>query len=96
MKRLRAALAIYQPIEPNRHIWRERLKAGDTEPIVQLAKKYADDAFRLLALYVLTTRVATHRAVSELGLDANKLWYAMKQLRQELRCLYARRVLART
>lgn len=93
---LREVLASYQPIEPNRHIWKERLKAGDTEPVQQLAEKYAEDEFSLLALYVLTTRVAGHIIVKELGVDESKLWYAMKQLREELRCLYARRELGRT
>ena len=36
-----------------------------------------------------------YKIVKELGVDESKLWYAMKQLREELRCLYARRELGR-
>jgi hypothetical protein len=95
LQRLREVFALYKPFEPNLNAWRECLKAGDTEPVLMLAERYADDAFKLLALYTLTTRVARDTVVRELGVDDSKLWYAMKRLRQELRCLYARRDLGR-
>jgi hypothetical protein len=89
---LQEALGEYKPIEPNRNAWRACLKAGDTQPVVELACKYADRPDRLLALYALTTRVARQTIVDELGANDSALWYAMKRLRQELRCSYARRV----
>jgi hypothetical protein len=95
LERLRQAFALYKPIEPNKNAWREQLKAGDVEPVKQLAEKYADDAFKLLALYALTTQASREKIVSELGIDDSKLWYAVKQLRQEIRHLYARRELGR-
>lgn len=95
LERLQEALAAYKPIEPNCNIWKEQLKAGDTAPVVALAQKYANDSHTLLALYVLTTSVGLHTVVSELGANESALWYAMKKLRQELRCMYARRVLGR-
>lgn len=96
LQRLREVFALYKPIEPNKNAWREQLKAGDTKPVEQLAEKYADDEFKLLALYALTTRASRETIVKELGGDDSKLWYAVKQLRQELRHMYARRILGRT
>jgi hypothetical protein len=92
LKRLQEVFASYKPIEPDKNAWRDCLKTGETEPIQILAEKYADDPFKLLALYTLTTRVARDTIVGELGVDDSKLWYAMKLLRQELRRMYARRV----
>lgn len=93
LERLREAFASYRPREPHCHLWREQLKAGDTKPVIQLAEKYAAEPDKLLALYVLTTQVALQTVVKELGVDESALWYAMKKLRQELRFLYARRLL---
>jgi hypothetical protein len=92
LQQLQAVLKEYRPLEPDRNDWQNQLKNGETQPVVILAKKYADDSFKLLALYLLTTRVARDTAVRELGIDESKIWYAMKQLRQELRCLYASRI----
>ena len=93
--RLRETLANYQPLEPDRHSWRRQIKAGDLEPVVQLAIKYANDAQKLLALYALTTQVGLQTIVKELGANESALWYAMKGLRKELRVMYARSALGR-
>lgn len=92
LKKLQEELQAYRPIEPNRDDWKEQIKAGKLEPVITLAKKYEDDTLKLLALYCLTTSVARTTLVKELGMDDSKLWYAMKQLRQQLRCLYASRL----
>lgn len=92
LARLREELGEYEPFEPNRGAWKDRLKAGDSRPVVELAHKYADRPDRLLALYTLTTRVARQTIVEELGVNDSALWYAMKRVRQELRWRYARRV----
>ena len=92
LQRLREVFALYKPIEPNRNAWREALKAGNTGPIIELANRYEDDPDKLLALYVLTTSVGRETVVKECGVDDSKLWYAVKQLRKELRHLYACRV----
>ena len=92
LHRLQETLQLYQPLTPNRHAWREQIKQGNTQPVQALAIKYADDPFKLLSLYVLTTRVARDTIVRELGVNDSKLWYATKQLRHELRCMYASRL----
>lgn len=90
--RLKEAFAAYKPLEPNMNAWRDELKAGKTEPVRQLAGRYENEPNKLIALYVLTTRVARETMVKECGVDDNQLWYATKQVRQELRRLYARRM----
>lgn len=92
LARLQEELGNYKPIEPTKNDWRESLKAGNTEPVVELSYKYTDQPDRLLALYALTTGVARQTIVDELGANDSGLWYAMKQVRQELRCMYARRM----
>lgn len=92
LARLKEELGNYQPVEPNRDDWKQCLNEGNTQPVVELAHKYADQPDRLLALYVLTTRVSRQAVVEELGVNDSALWYATKQLRQELRWSYARRL----
>lgn len=92
LARLQEELGNYKPIEPNKNAWKEQLKAGNTDPVVDLSYKYADQPDRLLALYALTTRVARQTIVDELGVNDSALWHAMNQIRQELRCRYASRV----
>lgn len=92
LEHLRDVLKNYLPIEPNRDYWKEQIKVGNLDPVIELAQKYAEDSDRLLALYCLTTRVARTTVVKELGVQDGPLWYAIKQLRQELRCMYATRV----
>jgi hypothetical protein len=84
--------AIYEPFEPNLNAWREELNNGNTKPVEELAERYINDPIKLVALYVLTTRVARETMVKECGVDDSQLWYATKQVRKELRRLYARRV----
>jgi len=88
-KKLQEVMADYKPIEPNRHFWRTCLERGETEPIVELAKKYANNNMRLLALYSLTTRVSIETIVKELGVNREALRYAAKRVRQDLRWIYA-------
>jgi len=92
LKRLKEAFDTYCPIEPGHNDWREQIKAGNFEPIKELAQKYSEDADKLLALYVLTTSVARETIVKECGASETALHYTMKRLRQELRYVYARRV----
>lgn len=92
LTRLREAFASYMPIEPNKDYWREQVKVGVLEPVIELANKYKEDEGKLLALYILTTSVGRETVVKECGVKDSVLWYAMKQLRQELRCMYARKV----
>lgn len=92
LKQLRDALKNYLPTEPNRDDWKEQIKAGNLDPVIELAQQYEDEPNKLLALYCLTTQVARTTLVKELGVDDSKLWYAIKQLRQQLRCMYAARV----
>lgn len=92
LRQLKLAFANYKPFEPNRNAWRDELKAGKTEPVLQLAQQYENEPTKLVALYVLTTRVARETMVKECGVNDSQLWYATKQVRQELRRLYASRV----
>lgn len=93
LERLQEAFATYQPIEPNRHHWRECVNNGELDPVIELAQKYADKPDRLLALYNLTTQVSTTTIVEELGVDHCKFKYATECVREELRALYACRTL---
>lgn len=88
-ERLKEAFYSYRPIGANRHYWRECIERGVLDPVIELAKKYADKPDRLLALYVLTTQVSTTTVVSELGVNHCKFKYATECLREELRQLYA-------
>ena len=88
LERLQEAFSAYQPIEPNRKHWRECVKNGELDPVIELASKYADKPDRLLALYVLTTQVSTTTVVQELGVNHCKLKYATECVREELRSLY--------
>lgn len=92
LAQLQKTLGNYKPFESNKNAWKDCIKAGNVQPMVDLAHKYANQSDRLLALYALTTRVARQTIVDELGVNDSALWYAMKQVRQELRCSYARRV----
>lgn len=92
LERLKKELKAYLPIEPNRDQWKEEIKAGNLEPVIELAQKYSSDSNKLLGLYCLTTKVARSTLVTELGVQDGILWYAIKQLRQELRWMYARRI----
>ena len=92
LQQLRDALKHYLPIEPNLDYWKEQIKAGNFDPVIELAHKYEGDTNKLLALYCLTTSVTRATLVAELGVMDGPLWYAIKQLRQELRCMYAARV----
>lgn len=86
--KLHEVLDSYKPIEPNRDFWKEQIKAGEVQPVIQMAEKYQDEPMKLLALYVLTTQVGRHTIVEEMGIDNSKLWYACKLIRKELRWLY--------
>ena len=66
--------------------------AGNAEPVRQLALRYEDEPTKLVALYVLTTQVARETMVKECGIDDSQLWYATKQVRQDLRRTYAQRI----
>lgn len=92
LEKLQDALHEYLPIEPNRDFWKEEIKVGHLDPVIELAQKYEQDSVKLIALYCLTTGVARNTIVTELGIEDGKLWYALDQLRQELRQMYARRV----
>lgn len=86
------AVGNYRPIEPDKHYWKDCLKAGQFEPMIPLAEKYAGDGDKLLALYGLTTCISRQTLVEELGVEERLLWYAMKLLRKESRCSYAHRI----
>lgn len=88
-RRLQEVLADYKPIEPNTHFWRKCLEQGHTQPVVELAIKYANNRMRLLALYTLTTSVSVETLVTELGVNREALRYAVKRIRRELRWMYA-------
>jgi len=92
LERLQDVLASYRPIEPNRNYWRECIKEGLFDPVIEVAKRYADKPDRLLALYTLTTRVSTGTIIEDLGVNHCAFKYAVECVRKELRCLYASRV----
>lgn len=92
LEKLQEVFASYRPIEPNRHHWKDCVNRGELDPVIALAQTYAEQPDRLLALYILTTRVSTTTVVTELGMDHCKLKYAIECVRERLRQLYARRV----
>ncbi|MEO1163710.1 MAG: hypothetical protein AAFV98_08010 [Chloroflexota bacterium] len=91
-EKLQEVFSSYKPIESNKYYWRECIKKGELDPVIALAEKYADDPSRLLALYTLTTQVSKTTILNELGVSLYAFKYAVGRVRQELRCLYARRV----
>ena len=92
LEKLQEVFTSYQPLEPNRHHWKDCIHRGELEPVIELAKEYADKPDKLLALYTLTTQVSTATVVAELGVDHCQLKYAIECVRERLRQLYARRV----
>ena len=92
LEKLKEVFESYQPLEPNRHHWKECINRGELDPVIELAKEYVDKPDKLLALYTLTTQVSTATIVAELGVDHCQLKYAMECVRERLRQLYARRV----